>query len=142
MAELPTGTVTFLITDLEGSTRLWEQQPDTAMRDALAGHDAVFHEAVERNRGVVYDTAGDGVLAVFESAVDAVAAALEAQQQFTADAGMLRARIGLHSDEGFSALRPDAEPVSDGSRTARPTRTATAPPSTPGAPEAVSPRCR
>lgn len=102
MAELPTGTVTFLITDLEGSTRLWEQEPGEEMRRALARHDAVFDEAVTRNRGVVYDRAGDGVLAVFESAVDAVAAALDAQLVFAADrdAGLLRARIGLHSDEG------------------------------------------
>jgi class 3 adenylate cyclase len=100
MADLPTGTVTFLITDLEGSTRLWEQEPDDAMRVALARHDAIFHDVVERNGGVMYNNMGDGVLAVFGSAVDAVTAALEAQQQFAAEAGMLRARIGLHSDEG------------------------------------------
>jgi len=47
MAELPTGTVTFLFTDLEGSTRLWEQHPD-AMRDALARHDAPLLGALDR----------------------------------------------------------------------------------------------
>jgi class 3 adenylate cyclase len=46
MAELPTGTVTFLFTDLEGSTRLWEQHPE-AMREALARHDELLREAVE-----------------------------------------------------------------------------------------------
>ena len=69
MAELPTGTVTFLITDLEGSTRLWEQQPDSTMHEALARHDAIFQDVVTRNGGAVYNNMGDGVLAVFGSAV-------------------------------------------------------------------------
>src|SRR5207244_9806058 len=60
MAELPSGTVTFLFTDLEGSTRLWEEHPD-AMRDALARHDEFIREAVVGNRGHVVKTTGDGV---------------------------------------------------------------------------------
>jgi hypothetical protein len=52
MVELPTGTVTFLFTDLEGSTRLWEEQPD-AMKDVLARHDAILPEAIEGHGGVI-----------------------------------------------------------------------------------------
>ena len=59
MPELPTGTVTFLFTDLEGSTRLWEEHPD-AMRDALARHDEILRDAVEKRDGVVVKTTGDG----------------------------------------------------------------------------------
>ena len=51
MAELPTGTVTFLLTDVEGSTALWEAAPK-AMRDALARHDALFEQAIQANSGV------------------------------------------------------------------------------------------
>jgi class 3 adenylate cyclase len=57
---LPTGTVTFLFTDIEGSTRLWEQHPD-AMKGALARHDEIVHGAVEAHRGHVVKTTGDGV---------------------------------------------------------------------------------
>ncbi len=78
MAELPTGTVTFLFTDLEGSTRLWEQHP-VAMKAALARHDAILRDAVESNEGHVVKTTGDGVHAVFATVHDAVDAALAAQ---------------------------------------------------------------
>ena len=56
---------TFLFTDIEGSTRLWEQQPEP-MRLALAHHDAIARAAVEAHRGVVVKTTGDGVHAAFE----------------------------------------------------------------------------
>jgi class 3 adenylate cyclase len=55
VAELPTGTVTFLFTDIEGSTRLWSERPD-AMRLALARHDALVRAAIETNRGFVFKT--------------------------------------------------------------------------------------
>ena len=103
MAELPTGTVTFLFTDIEGSTRLWEDHQD-AMKDALARHDAILRESVESNDGVVFSTMGDGVAAAFGSAPDAVKAALDAQQRLGGEAwgetGPLRVRMGLHTDEG------------------------------------------
>ena len=57
MAELPSGTVTFLFTDIEGSTRLWEEHPD-AMRDALARHDELLREAIETHSGYVVKTTG------------------------------------------------------------------------------------
>jgi predicted ATPase/class 3 adenylate cyclase len=112
MAGLPTGTVTFLFTDLEGSTRLWEEHPE-AMRDALARHDAILREAVESHRGVVFSEMGDGMAAAFASAGDAVAAGLDAQLGLWAcewgQTGPLRARMGLHAGEG--EVRPDGQYV-------------------------------
>jgi class 3 adenylate cyclase len=57
---LPTGTVTFLLTDLESSSRLWEEHPE-AMKSALARHDTILREAVEAHGGQVVKTTGDGV---------------------------------------------------------------------------------
>ena len=67
MAELPTGTVTFMFTDLEGSTRLWEERPEL-MEAALVAHDAILRESVELAGGAVVDHGGDGMVAVFTSA--------------------------------------------------------------------------
>ena len=78
MPALPTGTVTFLFTDMEGSTRLWEAYPD-AMRKALVRHDAVLRQAIEYNNGVVFKTVGDAFCAAFATAPDALSAALAAQ---------------------------------------------------------------
>ena len=64
MTELPTGTVTFLFTDIEGSTRLWEQHPE-AMDRAVARHDEVLREAIHSHHGHVFKTSGDGFCAVF-----------------------------------------------------------------------------
>ena len=101
---LPQGTVTFLFTDLEGSTRRWEAHPQE-MRDALARHDAIVRGAVESHGGVVLSTMGDGMAAVFASARDAVRAVLTAQQGLGAEdwaevTGPLAARMGLLTDEG------------------------------------------
>lgn len=104
MVTLPTGTVTFLFTDLETSTRLWEEEPEAVMRDALARHDAILRQAIDRHHGVALSWMGDGVAAVFASAPDALAAAFEAQRELGSDdvdrSGLLRARMGLHTDEG------------------------------------------
>ena len=100
VSELPTGTVTFLFTDLEGSTRLWEQYPE-AMRAALAVHDALLRGAVEAHRGQVVKSTGDGLHAVFGHAEDAIAAAVAAQLALDAErwagTGPLRVRMGLHT---------------------------------------------
>src|SRR5262245_51866231 len=98
MAELPSGTVTFLFTDLEGSTRLWEQYPG-AMQDALARHDVLVRGAIESHDGVVVKTTGDGFHAAFPNAYDAVAAAVDAQAVLAAEpwseTGSLRVRMGV-----------------------------------------------
>jgi predicted ATPase/class 3 adenylate cyclase len=102
--ELPHGTVTFLFTDLEGSTRRWEAHPQE-MRDALARHNAIVRGAVESRGGVVFSTMGDGMAAVFASAREAVRAVLAAQAGLAAEdwgevTGPLAARMGLLTDEG------------------------------------------
>src|SRR5262245_47345216 len=105
MADLATGTVTFLFTDIEGSTQLWEQHPD-AMRLALARHDTCLNAAIESNGGHIFKTGGDAFCAAFATAPDALDAALAAQQTLRAlqpsavatAAGLaLKVRIALHT---------------------------------------------
>jgi predicted ATPase/class 3 adenylate cyclase len=102
VVEFPSGTVTFLFTDLQGSTRLWEEFPE-AMGAALARHDEILRDAVEGHHGSVVKTTGDGVHAVFATARDAVDAAGAAQRALTAESwgqtGRLRVRMGLHTCE-------------------------------------------
>jgi predicted ATPase/class 3 adenylate cyclase len=97
---LPTGTITFLFTDIEGSTRLWEQHK-AAMRSALARHDALVRHAIAAHDGVVFKTAGDGFHAAFARAPDALAAALESQRalynEVWGPTGPLRVRMVLHT---------------------------------------------
>ena len=86
MPELPTGTVTFLFTDVEGSTRLWEHYP-AAMRRALARHDTLIEDVVAEHGGVLVRPRGEGDsrFAVFARATDAVAAAAALQQALAAE---------------------------------------------------------
>ena len=117
-SSLPTGTVTFLFTDIEGSTTLWEQHPE-AMQVALARHDALLRHAIESSRGRIVKTTGDGVLAVFGAAADALATCIAVQRALQA-AGTdaknteltpsdsrarvaLKVRMGLHT--GVAELR-------------------------------------
>jgi class 3 adenylate cyclase/DNA-binding XRE family transcriptional regulator len=97
---LPSGTVTFLFTDIEGSTRLWEHHPQ-AMHAALARHDAILRDAIAAHAGVVFKTAGDGFNAAFAGAADALAAALAAQRALAAQEwgapGVLHVRMALHT---------------------------------------------
>ncbi len=98
-ASLPTGTVTLLFTDIEGSTRLWETQ-EQAMRVALARHDALVRHAIVGRGGHVFKTVGDAFCAVFHTAADGVAAALDAQRALHAERWpepvQLRVRMALH----------------------------------------------
>ncbi|HEV2370042.1 MAG TPA: adenylate/guanylate cyclase domain-containing protein, partial [Acidimicrobiales bacterium] len=75
----PTGTVSFLFTDIEGSTRLWEDHRE-AMSAALEEHDRIIRKAVDGRRGRVFATGGDGLAAAFQLAADALAAAVDAQE--------------------------------------------------------------
>jgi class 3 adenylate cyclase len=81
----PSGTVTFLFTDIEGSTPLWDSYPD-AMGAALGRHDEILRAAIDVNGGYVFSTGGDGFGAVFSRAADAIAAALAAQRDLCAEA--------------------------------------------------------
>jgi predicted ATPase/class 3 adenylate cyclase/DNA-binding CsgD family transcriptional regulator len=100
MADRPTGTVTFLFTDIEGSTRLWEQYPQ-AMPGALARHDAIMREAIASEAGVVYKVIGDAFQAAFATAPAACAAALAAQRALASEAwgavGAVPVRMALHT---------------------------------------------
>jgi predicted ATPase/class 3 adenylate cyclase len=101
---LPSGTVTFLFTDIEGSTQLWEQHPE-AMKAALAKHDSILKEAIESNHGYIIKTTGDGVHAVFATAIDGVNATLAAQRELYSSfilppsSFALKVRIGMHTGE-------------------------------------------
>jgi predicted ATPase/class 3 adenylate cyclase len=98
----PSGTVTFLFTDVVGSTELWERVPD-AMAEAIARHDALLHAVIEAHDGYVFATAGDGVAAAFARAGDAMRAAVAAQEALATErwpnALSLSVRMGLHSGE-------------------------------------------
>jgi class 3 adenylate cyclase len=95
--DLPIGTVTFLFTDVEGSTKLIDKLGEERYSDALAEHRRLFREAFARHGGVEVDTQGDAFFYVFACAKDAVAAAGEAQAAL-AD-GPITVRIGLHTGE-------------------------------------------
>jgi predicted ATPase len=97
MGDHPSGTVTFLITDIEGSTRRWEAEPDS-MRAALAEHDDVLRSAIESRGGWLFKHTGDGVCAAFASAPDAVTAAVDAQRRLS-----LPVRMGVGT--GSAELR-------------------------------------
>jgi predicted ATPase/class 3 adenylate cyclase len=95
-------TLTYLFSDLEGSTRLWERHPEV-MGGALARHDAILRGAVEDAGGAVVKTTGDGIMAVFGLARDAVTASLRAQRDLRDEpwgvTGPLRVRMGVHVGE-------------------------------------------
>jgi predicted ATPase/class 3 adenylate cyclase len=97
MRKLPRGTVTFLFTDIEGSTRLLEELGDE-YAGALADHRRLLRAAFERHGGVEVDTQGDAFFVAFERAKDALeAAAAEAQRALAA--GRIRVRMGIHTGE-------------------------------------------
>jgi class 3 adenylate cyclase len=89
-----------LFTDIEGSTRLWEEYAE-AMRMALARHDALLRQAIGQHRGYIFKTGGDAFYAAFGTAADGIAAALEAQQALAVEPwpgqAVIRVRMGLHT---------------------------------------------
>ncbi|MFQ5967098.1 MAG: adenylate/guanylate cyclase domain-containing protein [Acidimicrobiia bacterium] len=99
---LPSGTVTFLFTDIEGSTRLWEQHSEP-MTTAVARHDEIISSIIPEHSGHVIKQLGDGFHAVFAAAGDAVAATVEAQLRLSSEdwdlPEPLAVRMGLHSGE-------------------------------------------
>jgi predicted ATPase/class 3 adenylate cyclase len=104
MAGLPEGTLTFMLTDLVGSTRAWESAP-AAMREAMAGHDRIVDRCLTHHHGteVPSGRAGDSILAVFPTAADAAACARALQRDFAAERWApevrLEIRVALHSGE-------------------------------------------
>jgi predicted ATPase/class 3 adenylate cyclase/DNA-binding NarL/FixJ family response regulator len=104
--DLPAGTVTFLFSDIEDSTRLWEDMP-AEMAVALEVHDAIVRGTIEGHGGYVFATGGDGFCAAFSTAPDAAEAAVEIQQKLLADSAAVpfRVRIGLHTGEATERNR-------------------------------------
>jgi class 3 adenylate cyclase len=106
LVAFPTGTLTFLFTDVEGSTRRWEQHTE-AMPSALARHYVRLHQAITAHGGTVVKSLGDGLLATFASAADGLGAALSAQRALAAEpgdeAGPIRVRMAVHT--GTAELR-------------------------------------
>jgi len=98
----PSGTVTFLFTDIEGSTRLWEEYPQS-MGLALARHDTILRESIESHQGLVVKTTGDGVHAAFSTVGDALRSTINIQQTISAElwpqAQPLRVRAALHTGQ-------------------------------------------
>lgn len=101
---LPSGIVTFLYTDIEGSASLWERFPES-MRAALAKHDAILREAISAHGGAVYKVIGDAFQAVFPVPIQAVKAAIAIQRELDGaqwqETGPLRVRLGLHTGEAI-----------------------------------------
>lgn len=99
-ASIPSGTVTFLFTDIEGSTKRWEQHHD-AMKAAVARHDAIVREAIESRDGFVFKTVGDAFCAAFDTSRTAIDAAIAAQLALHgegfSEVGGLRVRMGIHA---------------------------------------------
>ena len=97
----PSGTVTFLFTDIEDSTRLWESTP-VDMAAAVQAHDVIVRSAIERYGGHVFATGGDGFCAAFSSAVGAVTAAVESQRELEGDDAIpFVTRMALHTGEAI-----------------------------------------
>jgi class 3 adenylate cyclase len=98
--DAPTGTVTFLFTDIEGSTKLWEAHPET-MRTALARHDELMREGIVSANGYVFKTVGDAFCAAFAMAADAVSAALTVQlalgMEPWPETAPIKVRMALHT---------------------------------------------
>ena len=109
MNQLPGGTVTFLFTDIEGSTKLWQQHPG-AMPDALSRHHALLSRAISAHGGYVFQIIGDAFCAAFSTASDGLGAALEAQRLLAGEkwgeTGAIRVRMALHS--GSVEVQPGA----------------------------------
>ena len=110
MTRRPVGTVTFLFTDMEGSTRLWEAAPNE-MRAALQRHDEILTRKIEAFRGAIILERGEGdsVFSVFARASDAVAAACEIQREMREEAWPrqvpMRVRMAIHTGEADSDYR-------------------------------------
>ncbi len=103
MPVLPTGIVTFLFTDIEGSTRI-AQRLGPNFRGVVEDHNAILRAAIEKHGGITVSTSGDSVFAVFTDADDAVLAALDSQRNLHShdwpDGGLILVRMGVHTGEG------------------------------------------
>src|SRR5688572_29250229 len=102
MPDLPSGTVTFLFTDIEGSTALWERDR-AAMQAAVERHLALLDEAIAAQGGVLFKTVGDAIQAAFPTVPKAITAAIDAQgalrREDWGELGPLRVRMAIHAGD-------------------------------------------
>ena len=101
MSQHPTGTVTFLFTDIEGSTKLAREFPEP-WESSRSRHHQILREAIESNHGFVFQVIGDAFCAAFQKAGDALKAALQAQQVLQNEPWedcVIRLRMGIHTGE-------------------------------------------
>ena len=100
MTSPPTGTVTVMFTDVEGSTKMWERSPH-AIHRSLSRHDEILREAIEKRGGYVFKTVGDAFCCAFLTTLDALEAALEAQGTLLGEewegTGPISVRMALHT---------------------------------------------
>src|SRR5512132_1611645 len=99
MTDLPSGTVTFLFTDIEGSTRLAQKYAE-AMPRLMARHNEILTQSIQAHEGYVYEIAGDSFCGAFSVSLDAVSAALDAQQCLHNEAwspASIKVRMGIHT---------------------------------------------
>src|SRR5262249_45732045 len=109
MSNLPTGTVTFLFTDIQGSTHLAQEYPD-ALPALLARHHAILHQAIESHNGYVFQIIGDEFKAAFYTAPDALNAAVDAQRGLLREAWSpvpVRVRMGINTGIAQSDAQED-----------------------------------
>ena len=109
MNSKPSGTVTFLFTDIEGSTKLSQQYRD-AMPAILARHNQILHQAIESHNGYVFQVVGDSFAAAFHSASDAIHAAVDVQRKLQNEAwtpALIKVRMGIHT--GAAQLQIDSK---------------------------------
>ncbi len=109
MNNLPSGTVTFLFTDIEGSTKLAQEHPQE-MPELLARHNTILNQAIETQHGFVFRVVGDSFSAAFHTASDALSAALEAQRKLQNESwspAPINVRMGIHT--GSAQLQDDPQ---------------------------------
>lgn len=112
--QFPTGTVVFLFTDIEGSTRLAQEYPHE-MPKLLARHNAILNESIERHQGFVFRIVGDSFSAAFHTVGDAMSAAVEAQRGLQSEPwspAPIKVRMGIHT--GAAQLKDDAQNTYEG----------------------------
>src|SRR5512143_957771 len=105
-SNVPSGTVTFLFTDIENSTQLWEKHPQE-MLTAQARHNEILQQAIESNNGYVFQVIGDAFCAAFDTAGDAIRAAVKIQFDLHAEnwkATPIKVRMGIHT--GRAEIQP------------------------------------
>jgi class 3 adenylate cyclase len=102
MTDIPTGIVTFLFTDIEGSTRLAQEYPEE-LTEALGIHHKILSSAIENNEGFVFEIIGDAFCSVFHDPADAVVAARDIQKNLSGMNGPVnvKVRIGINTGEAF-----------------------------------------